>query len=301
MPGKSVFVWRAQGSPRLGIIGEQCIYCKGALRPGGHVDPITQAYLATAQRQQFGKLLSELSSEDWEPFQRSAAAYNRTECGAEYPLPESLEDAVDYFFGVNCNLSTGVCARCGWWLNCIVHQHGASVERTACAQLREFDINGSAVALPEIESHLRRHFSDVYHLSPRKFEELISLVYRQLGWRVTLTKQSRDGGYDLFCLQDDTGKVCLVECKRYSRERRIGISAIDRLLGVLYRNSVTQAQFVTTSGFTHPARVAVAEARERGIILDLVDAHQLSKLFEIYSDPDITVKDISRIFADVDP
>lgn len=146
--------------------------------------------------------------------------------------------------------------------------------QAACGTLRVFDINSSKLALPEIHSHLARSFVDVYHLAPRRFEEVISSVYKQLGWRVTLTKQSRDGGYDLFGLQDSTGEVCLVECRRYAAERRISISAVDRLLGVAYRNGATQAHFVTTSMFTNPAKGAADDARQRGLTVNLIDAHE---------------------------
>jgi Restriction endonuclease len=291
-----VFVWRSLAEPSLGMIRGKCTYCHAGLTPRRDPHAITKGKIEQSQLGKYGKLLHEMTEIDWAPFRKIAQEYNATEAGQTHSMPEDLDDEIELFFGVLMRATHGLCQRCGWWLDCLSHNHGAEVTRTACASLRTFDLNSAELALPELRSHLSRHFTDVYSLAPRRFEEVVGSLYSTLGWNVVLTKQSRDGGFDLYCLGNPSGDLCLVECKRYASSRSISVGVVDRLLGVAFRNGAKQAHFVTTSKFTQPAQKAAQSARGRDLVLNLIDAHELASLFKIYSDPDITVKDVKAIF-----
>ncbi len=295
---QGVYVWRTIERPPLGPVGRQCLYCNNSLTSGNPVHPITKQFLLDAQIDQFGKPLEQMTAHDWEPFRRKAEKYNATEAGGDHPEPETLEEMIDFFYDVDCNARHGLCVRCGWWLDVVSHQHGASVTRTVAAALREFDLTSSDLTIPEICSHLDRTYSDVYSLPPRKFEEIVAHIYRSIGWEVTLTKQSRDGGIDLYCISNKSGEVCIVECKRYAKSRKVGIAAVDRLLGVAFRSEARHAHLVTSSSFTKPASQASDSIVLREEIeMDLIDAHELSRMIGIYADKSLTVKDIKAIFA----
>lgn len=95
----------------------------------------------------------------------------------------------------------------------------------------------------------------LYELSPRKFEELISELLRRDGYSTELTKISRDGGRDVLAtLESPLGKqLFLVECKKYSPDRPVGVSLVRDLYGVLMHERATAAMMVTTSRFTPDA------------------------------------------------
>jgi hypothetical protein len=156
--------------------------------------------------------------------------------------------------------------------------------RFSFSSLREFHVDDARVGLDELGAHLRRRFSDVYGLSPRRFELLMGDVFRQLGYIVRITKASRDGGYDLCLLERGTDEQILVECKRYRVDRRIGVELVRQLLGVQLREGVRRAKLITTSRFTTSA---IAETRQAeavsGFTVDLVDADDIVEALSVYN------------------
>jgi restriction endonuclease Mrr len=108
----------------------------------------------------------------------------------------------------------------------------------------------------DLVSKLKRNPEDVYRLTPRKFEELIAEILKDRGWEVELTKETRDGGKDIIAYREtDVGKLlCLVEAKRYRRDRPVGVSLIRNLYGTLCDANATSGMIVTTSTFTQDAK-----------------------------------------------
>jgi hypothetical protein len=190
------------------------------------------------------------------------------------------------------------CPRCGWWASGVTNFNGEQFERVIEAGLREFEINDGRLAIKEVVSHVSKRSEDIYTLTPRKFEEVVASVYSSIGWRAELTKQTRDGGVDIICMKNSSGENCIIECKRYSRSRKVGIEAVDRLVGAAFRTSTKSAHLVTTSSFSTPAVKAKKQAAEQGLELELVDGCDLLKLVGAFSDPNLSVSDIEKIYSD---
>jgi restriction system protein len=94
----------------------------------------------------------------------------------------------------------------------------------------------------------------VFSLPPREFERLIAQLLEQLGYRVHLTPQTRDGGKDIVALSSTSGRKFLIECKRY-RGSVVGISFVQRMGGVVLEDdSRSFGLLVTTSHFSLPAQ-----------------------------------------------
>jgi len=80
---------------------------------------------------------------------------------------------------------------------------------------------------------LRQHPSDVDRVHHRTFEAIVAETIRAAGWSVELTKQTRDGGYDIMCLQNGAVGFSLkmiVETKLYALDRPVGLLMVDRLM-----------------------------------------------------------------------
>lgn len=98
---------------------------------------------------------------------------------------------------------------------------------------------------------------DLLHdLTPRGFEELVTELLGRLGYEVTLTPPSRDGGKDIYAARKDHlgAFLYIVECKKYSPRRPVGVGLVRQLHGVVQAEQATAGILATTSFFTRGAK-----------------------------------------------
>ena len=95
----------------------------------------------------------------------------------------------------------------------------------------------------------------IYEITPRRFEEVVADLFARLGYQVSLTGATRDGGKDFYAARcDDIGTFHFaVECKRYAPDRKVGVGAIRDLAGVVSQERLNGGIIVTTSWFTREA------------------------------------------------
>lgn len=108
----------------------------------------------------------------------------------------------------------------------------------------------------EIVAHLSKEPRLLYQLAPRKFEELVARLLEQQGCDVTLTRATRDGGYDILgrIKNGPASLLFLAECKRYAPENKVGVEIVRGLYGVTEIQKANYGLIVTTSTFTRDAR-----------------------------------------------
>lgn len=97
---------------------------------------------------------------------------------------------------------------------------------------------------------------------PTDFEWLCAEMFESMGYRARLTPPTNDGGYDIF-LESEAGK-CIVECKCYSLDNKIGRPLIQKLVGANRTVLADRMFFVTTSDFSAGAE---EYAHETGVTL----------------------------------
>jgi restriction system protein len=126
----------------------------------------------------------------------------------------------------------------------------------------------TSIWCPDVEDELLEYFRDnpelMFSMPPRKFEELVAAIFRNNGYFVELTPETRDNGVDLIAVERSplTGEsVHLIECKRYGPNRPVGIGVVQRLLGVVTCMRATKGIVVTTSYFTGPAHSVAQNSR----------------------------------------
>jgi hypothetical protein len=92
----------------------------------------------------------------------------------------------------------------------------------------------------------------MYGLNPRKFEELVALLFEKRGFDVTLTPPSKDGGFDFFAKLSNPVTPFLIvgECKRYSPGRKVGVEVVRGLHSVTETQGAHQGLVITSSFFT---------------------------------------------------
>ncbi|HEX3965375.1 MAG TPA: restriction endonuclease [Trebonia sp.] len=112
----------------------------------------------------------------------------------------------------------------------------------------------------------------IHGLSPRTFEALVAALWKGMGYAVTLTAASGDGGYDVRAVRDLPGRRqnILIECKLYGRP--VGVRLVRGLAGSLKLDSAaTQGAVVTSSTFTKQARDYESKVAE----IELVSGEKL--------------------------
>jgi hypothetical protein len=128
---------------------------------------------------------------------------------------------------------------------------------------------------------LKEYPEKLTELPPRQFEELIAELLASFGWEVSLTPPTRDGGYDILAVSRDAPGLetsWLIECKRYSRDHKVGVDNVRSLYGVKSHIGLPNAVIVSTSSFTAAAK-ELAKSRSD---LQLVDYEHLLKWINGY-------------------
>ncbi|MBM3526966.1 MAG: restriction endonuclease [Alphaproteobacteria bacterium] len=109
----------------------------------------------------------------------------------------------------------------------------------------------------------------------RQFEEVIGEVLEREGWYVDLTRPSKDGGIDLYASKDDPsiGKLRSIwQAKKYGENKKVQLSAVRELSGVLQKSGATKGVLVTTS---HLTRGALDWVKQDVYRLDYKDKEQI--------------------------
>jgi restriction system protein len=107
----------------------------------------------------------------------------------------------------------------------------------------------------QLIEELKRRPESIYDLSPRRFEELLADLLVDQGMEVQLTQETRDGGRDIIAeYNTPAGRIlCLVDAKKYRRDRTIGVGLIRQLHGTLCDHKATTAMMITTSTYSPDA------------------------------------------------
>jgi len=104
--------------------------------------------------------------------------------------------------------------------------------------------------------------TELFRMEPRSFEEMIAELLVRQGFAVELTKQTRDGGYDLIAVQDLSGFPVkfLVECKRFAIDRKVNVNIIRSFSDVMNTEG-SMGIVVTSSYFTRDAKIYPGKSR----------------------------------------
>jgi restriction system protein len=126
--------------------------------------------------------------------------------------------------------------------------------------------------------YLKNNYSPdtLLELNPREFESLIAKLYQKLGYEVTLTKATGDGGKDVIAVNKTTGKKekLYIECKRY--KKKVGVHWARALIGTISTENITKGVLISPLGFTR-GTIKLANQNSR---LELIGAKELLGLLD---------------------
>lgn len=116
-------------------------------------------------------------------------------------------------------------------------------------------------------------------LSPLQFENLISTLYKKMGYHVKLTPQTRDKGIDIYAKRiSETGSEDLaIQCKHYPNGT-VGVEHARALYGVIHAQPhVTKGVLITSGNFSRDCRDFASDKR-----IELFDVNTVCGLLEKY-------------------
>jgi len=131
-------------------------------------------------------------------------------------------------------------------------------------------------------SRLRANPAKLYDVPPGDFELVVAELLAAQNWKVSVSSRTREGGRDLLAVSEGPAgfeTAWAVECKRYARERKVGVAAVRQLLGSQRHFGIPKALLVTTSSFSREARECADAAGD----LHLADHDQLTKWIANYA------------------
>lgn len=113
----------------------------------------------------------------------------------------------------------------------------------------------------------------IYQMSSRQFEEFVAELFEKEGYRVSLTKATRDGGKDLLIVEERRigNFIIYVECKNYSMSNPVGVRLVRELYGAVMADRVTAGVLVTSSYFSSPAVEFKEQVKSQLSLLDYYD------------------------------
>jgi HJR/Mrr/RecB family endonuclease len=141
----------------------------------------------------------------------------------------------------------------------------------------------------EMIRYFKSHPKEMYSLDPRRFEELVAAILKDLGYSVELTALGADGGVDIFATQKSgIGELLvIVDCKRYAPDKHVGVGIVRALYGISEQIRANMALLATTSFFTQPAKEFQRAVKNR---LSLKDYNDLVSWLDSYGQQRSKVK-----------
>jgi restriction endonuclease Mrr len=112
---------------------------------------------------------------------------------------------------------------------------------------------------------LKAHPKVVIAASWEAFEKIIAEVLASKGFTVELTGKAFGQSGDILAIRTDELGIetkYLVECKKYSPRRKVGLNVVNAFVGAAWRAGVDHALLVTTSRFTKGIQARKASLRD---------------------------------------
>lgn len=151
------------------------------------------------------------------------------------------------------------CENCGWWEYMMREPWHATVYH---GTLIDFGCEDAIVlSVKGLLEEIVTGRKEVQDVTPRQFEEIVYSYFRNtIHGSVELTLATRDGGYDLFCIDSNSGPF-IVEAKRY--QGKVGVSIVRALLGVMVYNDIKRGIIFHSSQLTGESRKFVEGIRTK--------------------------------------
>jgi restriction system protein len=127
-----------------------------------------------------------------------------------------------------------------------------------------FWVNDLAVDLSNL---VARRGTALQDIEWRDLERVVAVALDGIGFEVTLTPSSQDGGKDVIAKCTLNGKRCTyyIEIKHWTSGKRVGIEDIKRFVEVNVKEGTDGGLFLSSSGYATPVYAHLSEISEKRI------------------------------------
>jgi len=144
--------------------------------------------------------------------------------------------------------------------------------------LKNLDLADVNQPISEVASYLTPKYDSRFYVNPRVFEEVVADVFKNLGYHVSITGYSNDGGIDVI-LEKDQNKSIGIQVKRYKNQ--IKAEQIRSFAGALMLSGFEKGIFVTTSDFQRGAIKASENFTNKKLPIQLINAKEFYEALKI--------------------
>lgn len=143
------------------------------------------------------------------------------------------------------------------------------------------DITSIRLATDDLIKSIQNLPGLLYEVNPNKLEEIVARLFEYFNYKVEITSQTRDGGYDLILTKSDiVDQKIIVEVKRTSPNRKVGLSSVKALYASLVNSNFDKGMLITTSYLTTEARGFVGKTNGKIVT---VEYEQLKEWIDNYA------------------
>jgi hypothetical protein len=159
-------------------------------------------------------------------------------------LSRELDHRLRWFNKYDFRSKESIRPHLDWLVTPIGDEHAAALDRDTSVIATSL-----APAWEELCRYIVRHPEHLHTMSPAQFELLAGEIFRSSGWDVEFTARTRDGGYDIIAVRRIMPTILrvLVEAKRFSPRRPVGVDIVRSLFGVKQSKAASQLVLVTSS------------------------------------------------------
>ena len=185
------------------------------------------------------------------------------------------------------------CYLCGWFINSCESKYvdfcggdeNAYEDSYSMSLLKELPINSFELEIAEVATYLKTNHSDIYSLSWWSFEKLIHDIFCHHGYNAVLTQKTHDDGADILIYNKvGTNLISIVECKKNSAARKVGVHVLRALVGASIEWNVKKVYLATSSDFTSGSRKMAIDYKKNGYEIDLLAASEIFNMLEVYNE-----------------
>lgn len=159
-----------------------------------------------------------------------------------------------------------------------IHEYKSHVSK-----IRQFEETLPDEFSKEISQWLRRNPYLYHELNPRRFEKLVADIFKANyeDAEVMHVGKPDDGGVDVLFIDVEKRQWLIQVKRRENPNSSEPVETIRNLLGTMVLENSSYGMVVSTADhFTYRAYAAVNRARERGLILKLIDRGKLNRMLD---------------------
>jgi len=190
---------------------------------------------------------------------RNAGRYDRALVVVAGKIPEAIRREAEGMLPGYLDL-LGIPELRSWlWKNAPMFQPSSAEEPTTCSQIiRE--------AMRAIAERLARAPAEILTIEWRDLERVLREVFEGMGFETTLTRSSRDGGFDLALNVDGPAgrETYLIEVKHWT-DQKPGKTHIRKLVRVTAREKASRGILLSSSGFSPRIYEGLTEAERKTV------------------------------------